>query len=77
MAELAGLVPYLIVDEAYIDFTPTSSMVAHLDSFANVIVLRTLSKAFGLANVRLGFMVTTTELAAYFRQFVPPFNISG
>lgn len=77
LTELAGLVPYLIVDEAYIDFTPTSSMVPHLDAFTNVIVLRTLSKAFGLANVRLGFMVTSTELAAYFRQFVPPFNISG
>lgn len=74
---IAGLVPYLIVDEAYIDFTPSSSIVSHLDTFTNVIVLRTLSKAFGLANIRLGFMISTPELAQYFRQFVPPFNISG
>lgn len=77
LTELAGLVPYLIVDEAYIDFTPASSIVMHLNELTNVIVLRTLSKAFGLANVRLGFMITTPELAQYFRQFVPPFNISG
>ncbi len=77
LSDLAARVPYLVVDEAYIDFTPDASMISHLDAFPNVIVLRTLSKAFGLANVRLGFMVTTTELAAYFRQFVPPFNISG
>lgn len=77
LTELANLVPYLIVDEAYIDFTPASSIVTHLNELKNVIVLRTLSKAFGLANVRLGFMITTIELAQYFRQFVPPFNISG
>ncbi|MCC5893532.1 histidinol-phosphate transaminase [Exiguobacterium sp.] len=77
LTELAGLVPYLIVDEAYIDFTPESSMIPHLETLSNVIILRTLSKAFGLANVRLGFMITTTGLAHYFRQFVPPFNISG
>ena len=77
LSELASRVPYLVVDEAYIDFTPDASMVSRLDAFPNVIVLRTLSKAFGLANIRLGFMVTNSDLASYFRQFVPPFNVSG
>lgn len=74
---LASHVPYLIVDEAYIDFSPDDSVVADLDAYPNVIVLRTLSKAYGLANIRIGFLVTNAALAEYLRQFVPPFNISG
>ncbi|WP_214702169.1 MULTISPECIES: histidinol-phosphate transaminase [unclassified Exiguobacterium] len=77
LAHLASLVPYLVVDEAYMDFTPDASMIPFIANHPNLIVLRTMSKAFGLANVRIGFMVTNIELAQYFRQFIPPFNISG
>ncbi|MGA9468473.1 MAG: aminotransferase class I/II-fold pyridoxal phosphate-dependent enzyme, partial [Exiguobacterium marinum] len=74
LAHLASLVPYLVVDEAYMDFTPGASMIPLTAKHPNLIVLRTMSKAFGLANVRIGFMVTNIELAQYFRQFIPPFN---
>ncbi|WP_214793891.1 MULTISPECIES: histidinol-phosphate transaminase [unclassified Exiguobacterium] len=77
LTHLATLVPYLVVDEAYMDFTPDASMIPFIAKHPNLIVLRTMSKAFGLANVRIGFMVTNSELAHYFRQFIPPFNISG
>lgn len=77
LTHLTKIVPYLVVDEAYIDFMPEASMVSQLTKQQNLIVLRTLSKAFGLANIRIGFMLTSAGLAQYCRQFVPPFNISG
>ncbi|WED54059.1 histidinol-phosphate aminotransferase family protein [Exiguobacterium profundum] len=77
LTHLASIVPYIVVDEAYMDFTPDASMIPFIATLPNLIVLRTMSKAFGLANVRIGFMVTNCELAHYFRQFIPPFNISG
>lgn len=77
LTQLAALVPYLIVDEAYIDFSLENSIVSELNRFPNLIVLRTLSKAFGLANIRIGFLIASVEMAQYFKQFVPPFNISG
>ncbi len=65
----------IIVDEAYMDFWSESILdtVANLE---NVIVLKTCSKAFALAGIRLGFAVTSQELASYLNRARSPFNIN-
>ncbi|MCT4796754.1 pyridoxal phosphate-dependent aminotransferase [Exiguobacterium alkaliphilum] len=74
---LASRVPYLVVDEAYIDFTMTDAFTSKLEAYPNVIILRTLSKAFGLANLRIGFMIADETLIANVDRFRSPFNVSG
>lgn len=52
----------VVVDEAYIEFSGHESVVSLVDSYDNLIVVRTLSKAFGLAGCRLGYGVTNKGL---------------
>lgn len=77
LESIAQKVPYLIVDEAYIDFTMKDSFKSHLPDYPNVIILRTLSKAFGLANLRIGFMIAHPDLVEKVDRFRSPFNVSG
>ncbi|MCT4785562.1 pyridoxal phosphate-dependent aminotransferase [Exiguobacterium aestuarii] len=77
LSDIAARVPYLVVDEAYIDFTMDDSFVSRLNEHPNVIILRTLSKAFGLANLRIGFMITSEEIIEQIDRFRSPFNVSG
>lgn len=74
---IAAHVPFLVVDEAYIDFTMQDSFVTELGYHPNVIILRTLSKAFGLANLRIGFMIADAKVIEQIDRFRSPFNVSG
>jgi cobalamin biosynthetic protein CobC len=60
LAERAGV---LLVDEAFADVMPEASVCGFLDRFANLVVLRSFGKFFGLAGVRLGFVVTAATTA--------------
>ena len=69
----------VIIDEAYIDFVtsvdvPTAR--ALLDEFPNVAIMRTFSKAYGLANYRVGYMMTPLELANYMQTIRLPYNLN-
>ena len=66
----------VIVDEAYVDFSPESSKVQEIFSYNNLIVLQTLSKAWGLAGVRIGFAFAQSEIIALLNKIKPPYNIS-
>lgn len=66
----------VIVDEAYIDFSGKNSLLSKLDSYPNLIVLQTLSKAYGLAALRIGMAFAATEVLSYFNKVKPPYNIS-
>ena len=66
----------IVVDEAYMDFWD-QSILHSLYRLNNVIVLKTCSKAFALAGIRLGFAITTKELAGYLNRARSPFNISA
>jgi len=70
--EFNGLV---VVDEAYVDFAKYSVMDWTRDT-DNLIVLRTFSKAFGLAGIRLGFAVSNRSIIEYVRRVAPPFNVN-
>lgn len=69
----------VIIDEAYIDFVtfvevPTAR--ALLDEFPNVFIMRTFSKAYGLANYRVGYMMSSVELANYIQTIRLPYNLN-
>ena len=67
----------VVVDEAYIEFSPEDSAVKLLNKFPNLIVLKTLSKAFGMAGLRIGVGFASAEIASLFIQLKPPYNISS
>jgi histidinol-phosphate aminotransferase len=66
----------VLIDEAYIDFADNSSMKDSLDSYPNLIVMQTFSKAYGLASVRVGMAFASGEIVRYFNKMKPPYNIS-
>ncbi len=66
-----------IVDEAYIDFSDHPSAISLIDRNERVVVLRTLSKAWGLANVRVGFAVASEQIIRVMHNVKYPYNLSG
>ncbi|MGF1534434.1 MAG: histidinol-phosphate transaminase [Bernardetiaceae bacterium] len=67
----------VILDEAYQDFSGTASGVPLLKELKNLVILRTFSKAWGLAGLRLGMAFASPELIAFLTKIKPPYNISG
>ncbi len=67
---------WVFLDEAYIEFSQTKSVAEQLlNDFDNVVVLRTLSKAYGLAGIRLGYLLGSESLIQAFTQRCLPFNV--
>ena len=66
----------VVVDEAYIDFSTRGSMLSCLDSLPNLIVMQTLSKAWGSASVRLGIAYASAEIIGIFNKVKYPYNIN-
>lgn len=66
----------VVVDEAYIDFSSRKSFLTQMDSFPNLIVLQTFSKAWGLAAVRLGMAFASPEIIAVLNKVKYPYNIN-
>jgi histidinol-phosphate aminotransferase len=67
----------VVVDEAYIDFCNDDASISTLVlDYPNLIITQTLSKAFGLAAIRLGFTISSTEIASIFNATKAPYNIS-
>jgi histidinol-phosphate aminotransferase len=66
----------LVVDEAYADFAPYSTMNL-VKEYNNLIVLRSFSKAFGLAGLRLGYLVSNKVIVDYIQKVTSPFNLNS
>jgi histidinol-phosphate aminotransferase len=66
----------VVVDEAYIDFSPESSLLPELDKFDNLIILQTFSKAWGMAGIRLGMAFAHPEIIRIFNKIKYPYNIN-
>lgn len=66
----------VVVDEAYINFSKQPSFTKDLAEFPNLVVLQTLSKAWGLAALRLGMAFASKEVVAVFNKIKPPYNIN-
>ena len=66
----------VVVDEAYIDFSPESSLLSELDKYENLIILQTFSKAWGMAGIRLGMAFAQPEIIRIFNKIKYPYNIN-
>ena len=66
----------VVIDEAYIDFTKDASWTQALSAYPNLIVTQTLSKAYGLAGIRLGICYASKEIIAILNKIKPPYNIN-
>jgi histidinol-phosphate aminotransferase len=66
----------VVVDEAYIDFASKDSWIKRLNEYSNLVVLQTLSKAWGLAGLRIGFAYASKEIINVLNKIKPPYNIS-
>jgi histidinol-phosphate aminotransferase len=66
----------VIVDEAYIDFTNQPSFSQRLNEFNNLVILQTLSKAWGLAAIRLGMCFANKAIIQVLNKIKSPYNIS-
>ena len=65
----------IVVDEAYVDFAKYS-VIDWVRNFDNLIVLRSFSKAFGLAGIRFGFLVSNKSIVEYVKRVTSPFNVN-
>jgi histidinol-phosphate aminotransferase len=66
----------VLLDEAYSDFSKEPSFIDKIDSYPNLIVMQTFSKALGLAAVRIGIAFSNPEVIKYLNRIKPPYNIS-
>lgn len=65
----------VVVDEAYIEFSGDRSLAGSLARFPNLVVLRTLSKAFGLAGARVGSLIADAAIVSLLGKVIPPYSI--
>ncbi|MEO1653048.1 MAG: histidinol-phosphate transaminase [Bacteroidota bacterium] len=67
----------VIIDEAYIDFIPEASKVSWIRNYPNLVVMKTFSKAWGLAGLRLGMGFAQKEIIEVLNRIKPPYNINS
>ncbi|HEX5731400.1 MAG TPA: histidinol-phosphate transaminase [Blastocatellia bacterium] len=67
----------VIVDEAYVEFSGAASLAKDVQTIENLVVLRTFSKAWGLAGIRLGYSIANPDFVSYLLRIKSPYNISS
>ena len=66
----------IVIDEAYIDFSKKQSWMNELDEYPNLIITQTLSKAYGLAGIRLGICYASVAIISVLNKIKPPYNVN-
>ena len=66
----------VVIDEAYIDFSDEKSWLEKLKKYPNLVITQTLSKAYGLAGIRLGVCYASQQIIAILNTIKPPYNIN-
>jgi histidinol-phosphate aminotransferase len=66
----------IVIDEAYIDFSKKQSWMNELDEYHNLVITQTLSKAYGLAGIRLGICYGSPEVISVLNKIKPPYNVN-
>lgn len=74
LSDFPGLV---VVDEAYVDFSSNGSWLSRLDEFPNLVVLQTLSKAWGLAGLRIGMAYSNSFVINILNKIKYPYNLNS
>ncbi len=67
----------VVVDEAYIDFSKNKTAITSLSEIPNLVVLQTLSKAYGLAGARVGMAFASASIISILNKIKPPYNINS
>jgi histidinol-phosphate aminotransferase len=73
---LANFNGIVVVDEAYINFSRQKSFIQELTEYANLVVMQTLSKAWGLAGLRVGMAFASEEIIEVMNRVKPPYNVN-
>ena len=66
----------VVIDEAYIDFSTKQSWMNELDEYPNLVITQTLSKAYGLAGIRLGICYASASIISVLNKIKPPYNVN-
>ena len=66
----------VVIDEAYINFSRQKSFATELNDYPNLVIMQTLSKAWGLAALRIGITFASEEIIHIMNKIKPPYNIS-
>ncbi|MDT3779424.1 threonine-phosphate decarboxylase CobD [Nitrospira sp. MA-1] len=72
--EEAGL--WMVVDEAFIDFCPSYSLIKEISTARRLLILRSFTKFYGMPGIRLGYLVGAPETVARIRRLLPPWSVS-
>ena len=67
----------VVIDEAYIDFSESNSLIDLIDTYPNLVIIQTMSKARGLASARVGFAFSNERVIELLNKVKPPYNVSG
>ncbi|MCL5127818.1 histidinol-phosphate transaminase [Algibacter sp. L4_22] len=73
---LKGFKGLVVIDEAYIDFSTEKSWLTRLEEFPNLVITQTLSKAYGMAGIRLGICYASEEILKVLNTIKPPYNVN-
>lgn len=73
-SQYGGLV---VVDEAYVDFSDKGTAISLIHKYPNIVVLQTLSKAFGLAGIRCGFAIGSPDVIQLMNNVKAPYNVNS
>ena len=66
----------LVIDEAYIDFSDNESWLGALINYPNLVITQTMSKAYGMAGIRMGICYASSEVISVLNKIKPPYNIN-
>ena len=73
---IKGFNGVVVVDEAYIDFSSKQSLIGLIEDNNNLIITQTMSKAYGMAGIRLGMGFSNEKIINYLNKIKPPYNIN-
>ena len=73
---IKGFNGIVVVDEAYIDFSSKQSLISLINENNNLIITQTMSKAYGMAGIRLGMGFSNQKIINYLNKIKPPYNIN-
>ena len=73
---IKGFKGIVVVDEAYIDFSSKQSLISLIKDNNNLIITQTMSKAYGMAGIRLGMGFSNEKIINYLNKIKPPYNIN-
>ena len=73
---LENFLGLVVIDEAYIDFSDKKSWLEMLNDYPNLIITQTMSKAYGMAGIRMGICFASSEVISVLNKIKPPYNIN-